>query len=455
MSNLRRLCRVALLVAAVNACALPAVAVAQVDATAPTVAWQTPAEADTVWGVLNEENGNCRVGVTDDDGISRVDFYLDGEFLNRELYAPYACVWDTRQATSGQHELSAVALDNQGRSATATITVTVGSSTAPDASLGDVTPITGRTYYVSSYGSDSRDGLSPSSAWRTVWKVNSAPLQPGDGVLFEGGKAFADSALSPKRRGTASSRIVYGSYGSGRASLPKGIYLLDVSGLAFQNLSIAGGPGVLASARGGGTSDMTLENLSISDVGIAINAGNASDTNWTIRNNTIARTDDSGMILNGSHFVISGNTVSDTGTDNSILYAKHAIYLKVSDARVTYNKITRPGVSGISVRYRNSVIEHNEINGGQLGIAWYQYDATAGTSYWRYNTITNATVGCIYVSPYDKAGWTRESFVISNNTLSKLFGVYLNLHPTSGSYSVFDNILKMTDTDAPGVSTFW
>lgn len=312
--------------------------------------------------------------------------------------------------------------------------------TRKGAGANSLTPITGRTYYVSDGGSDAGSGRSPSAAWRTVRRVNAASLHPGDGVLFEGGRTFSDQPLSPSRSGIARSRIVYGSYGSGKASLPKGIYLLDVRGLAFQNLSISGAAqGVAASQSGRGAPDMTLENLSIRNAGIAINSANWGDTNWTIRNNTISQTGDSGMILYGTHFAVTGNTISDTGTDGSIGYPKHAIYLKVIGARVSYNRIMSPGSSGISVRYRNSVIEHNEISGGEDGIGWYQYDPFAGKSYWRHNTISDTTGAGIYVSPRDVAGPTRESFVITDNTLSKRSGAYIDARHTTGSSKVSAN----------------
>lgn len=416
---------------------------ATVDTKPPTVAWQTPTQGQAVSGVLNEANGNCQVDATDDVAVSRVDFYLDGRWLNRERYAPYACNWDTGTATSGRHRLMAVAVDGSGRKARSSIGVVVGSlPTQPPP--GGVTPITGQTYFVSPTGSDGNDGRSTSTAWRTVGRASSAGLEPGDGVLFEGGKTFSDDALTPTHSGTASRRIVYGSYGTGKASLPGGIYLINIKGLAFQNLAISGpSHGVAASASGTGAADVTLENLSISNVGIAVNSANWGDTNWTIRNNVIAHTGDSGMILYGSNFLVTGNSISDTGTDDSIGYGKHGIYLKVIDATLTYNTITGSDSEGISVRYRNSVIEHNDISGAEDGIGWYQYDPVAGTTYWRYNTISNTTGADIYVSPWDPAGGsTRESFVITNNTLSKLSGQYLNLHPTSGTYTVSDNILK-------------
>src|SRR5207248_2672645 len=89
-------------------------------------------------------------------------------------------------------------------------------------------PILGRTLYVSPSGSDSNSGVSPDQAWRTVGQVNRAHLQPGDGVLFQGGATFSDDLLMPgwgsDVSGTRSAPVVFGSYGNGKASLPKGIW---------------------------------------------------------------------------------------------------------------------------------------------------------------------------------------------------------------------------------------
>jgi hypothetical protein len=408
------------------------------DTTAPLVSWQTPVAGQTVSGVLNEANGNCRAAASDNVGVHHVDFYLDGVLLNRELSAPYGCAWDTSKAASGAHVLKAVAFDAAGNSNAASIQVLIaGSSPPPPPS---VTPISATTYYVSSSGSDSNSGLSPSTAWRTVAKANAAALNPGDGVLFEGSHTFSDSALSPSRSGTASARVVYGSYGTGKASLPQGIYLNSVGGLAFQNLAISGpNHALLASGSGSGAPDITLERLTITNVGIAVNSANWGDVRWTIRDNTISQTRDSGMILFGSDFAITGNSILDTGTDSSISYGKHGIYLKVIGARVTGNTIRRFQANGVSVRYRNSVVDDNVISDGPIGIAWFQYDPTPGTSYWRHNTISGTTSANVYVSPRDVGGPTRESFVITDNTLSKRSGVYTNLKPTTGSYTVRAN----------------
>ena len=110
----------------------------------------------------------------------------------------------------------------------------LGASAAPAAGAA--------TYYVSASGSDSAAGTSPTSAWRTVGKVNGAALQPGDVVLFEGGATFSDAALMPSRSGTSGARIVYGSYGSGRAALPRGIWLRSVSSIEVRDFRIASLP---------------------------------------------------------------------------------------------------------------------------------------------------------------------------------------------------------------------
>lgn len=73
---------------------------------------------------------------------------------------------------------------------------------------------TGATYYVNAgIGSDSSDGLSPNSAWRTIERVNSAALKPGDRVLFNRGGVWRGQ-LRPVS-GNEAGRITYGAYGRG------------------------------------------------------------------------------------------------------------------------------------------------------------------------------------------------------------------------------------------------
>ena len=297
--------------------------------------------------------------------------------------------------------------------------------------------ITGRAFYVSPRGSDSNPGTSPSTPWRTVTRANRADLGVGDGVLFEGGATYSDDALMPPRSGAPGRPMVYGAYGSGKATFTQGAWFRDTNWVAFTDLAFtASRQGVSASENGTGSGNVVVQNSSFRGLGIAINAANHSDRNWTLRNNSIDGTRDSGFILNGDGHVAQDNSIVHTGTDHSIPYGKHGIYLKSSNSRATGNDIRDFESEGISTRYRNAVIENNTISEGQVGIGWYQNDSQAGTSYWRNNTISRTTAACLYVSPSDSAGQTRESFVISNNRLSKSSGNYTDLQPTSGTYSV-------------------
>jgi hypothetical protein len=302
-----------------------------------------------------------------------------------------------------------------------------------------VLTITGTTYYVSASGSDSNSGTSPGSAWRTVQHVNRASLQPGDGVLFEGGATFSDEVLMPGVSGAAGSPVIFGSYGQGNATLPHGVWFRGHSHLAFAHLTIGPEGGLQGTGE-----DVTIEWCTIGNDSLAINAAagssNSNNTNWTIDDNTIDHTGNSGMLLEGEDFTVSGNTITNTGLDTSIPYGKHGIYLKVSNATFTENTITSFSEDGVSVRYRNSTVADNYIANGPIGIAWFQYDTIAGTSHWTGNTIAGTTAACFYVSASNVGGETRESFVIEHNTLQPAAGVFMNLHATTGTYTVRENV---------------
>lgn len=57
-------------------------------------------------------------------------------------------------------------------------------------SAKDNITIIGTTYYVSADGNDENDGKTPSTAWKTLSKVSSANLLPGDGVAFRRNDTF-------------------------------------------------------------------------------------------------------------------------------------------------------------------------------------------------------------------------------------------------------------------------
>ncbi len=71
----------------------------------------------------------------------------------------------------------------------------------------------GTVYYVSETGRDDTPGNTAEQTWRTVRKVNAAPIAPGDMVLFQRGNSWREQ-LRP-HRGNASAVVTYGAYGEG------------------------------------------------------------------------------------------------------------------------------------------------------------------------------------------------------------------------------------------------
>src|SRR5665647_633270 len=71
-------------------------------------------------------------------------------------------------------------------------------------------------YYISSSGSDTNNGTSTSTPWKTLSKLNAyfSSLQPGDNVLLNRGDVFYGS-INVIKSGSFGSPITIGAYGSG------------------------------------------------------------------------------------------------------------------------------------------------------------------------------------------------------------------------------------------------
>ena len=78
-------------------------------------------------------------------------------------------------------------------------------------------------YYISSSGNDANNGLSSSTPWKTIAKVNSSfsTLKPGDRILFNRGGTFYGTIIVTKS-GSAGSPITIGAYGTGNKPIITG-----------------------------------------------------------------------------------------------------------------------------------------------------------------------------------------------------------------------------------------
>src|SRR5512146_3072672 len=99
------------------------------DTAPPTVAWLVPAAGSTIGGKL--QGAACEVSASDDRGVYRVVFKVDGTTLNTESDAPWNCIFDTTRVADGAHTVTATAYDAAGNSSSASRSFTVSNAVAP------------------------------------------------------------------------------------------------------------------------------------------------------------------------------------------------------------------------------------------------------------------------------------------------------------------------------------
>jgi PKD repeat protein len=83
------------------------------------------------------------------------------------------------------------------------------------------------SYYVDAAGgSDSNDGLSPATAWKTISKVNRSSFNPGDKIFFKRNLEWREQLTIPSS-GAYGSPITFSAYGNGDAPVINGADLLS------------------------------------------------------------------------------------------------------------------------------------------------------------------------------------------------------------------------------------
>lgn len=105
------------------------------DTTAPTVAITSPANSSTVSGTAT-----VTASASDNVGVSKVEFYVNGTLNATDTASPYTFSWNTSSLANGTYTLSAKAYDaanNVGQSSSVTVTVSNGvvDTTSPSVAL--------------------------------------------------------------------------------------------------------------------------------------------------------------------------------------------------------------------------------------------------------------------------------------------------------------------------------
>jgi hypothetical protein len=247
---------------------------------------------------------------------------------------------------------------------------------------------TGTTYYVDAVaGSDASSGTSPSAAWKSVAKVSSAVLAPGDTVLFNRGNVWAGT-LSLQRNGTAADRISFGAYGSGALPIIRGgescVYVFG--------------------------SYMTLTDLQVEECawgGIDIHGSNNRVERNVITKNA------AGVVLNSgaNSNVVLTNEIRDNNR-MSVLTAQptnddsgaFGVVIAGDDNEIAHNSITGSfaisydyGTDGAAIEIyggQRNLIHHNKASGNDT-FAELGHSRSADNTF-AYNTIVNSLETAIF-----------------------------------------------------------
>lgn len=259
------------------------------------------------------------------------------------------------------------------------------------------------TYYVDSKnGNDKNSGKSPSSAWKSLAKVNKTTFKPGDRILFKAGGVW-NGELHPLGSGAQGKPIMIDRYGKGAKPLIQGggrtraIFLFNQEFWSIGNLEItnyapqaAKGPrrGIEIAAenyKAGTKTDLVniaklrqirLHNLYIHDVnGEDIKDGNGSSAihivvlygekpikrattfdGITIENNVIDNVQRTGIMLNSAW--------SSREQHDGDAVDPNRPWIPITNVVIRGNKLTNIGGDGIVPHVtQGALVEKNKLDG--------------------------------------------------------------------------------------------
>src|SRR5437764_1082131 len=338
-------------------------------------------------------------------GLAGVQFKVDGYVLNAlDTTSPFQVIWSAASASNGNHTLTAEARLTSGVVIqSAPLVLTVANPTTFN-----------RLFHVDAgAGNDGSNGLTASTAWRTLDRANSA-VTAGDTVLLRG--TFSGQFIQPNASGTAAQPIRF-------MSDPGQLAVLDNSGIRLtgrqfvvvedvlirnypgqaaviedsnfnairgsQFLNIGNGSGAWGHAiRITRSSDNVVEQNRITNIGNE--SENTGDSIYIVsgahRNRILGNT-----LQNGGHSLIQIGSQQSTAVafDNVIagntlsnFYAT-VIILAYGNERtlIEYNRISdaaRNGVnyprSGLQIQSSYNVVRYNEVfNNAASGVELQAY----------------------------------------------------------------------------------
>jgi len=252
-----------------------------------------------------------------------------------------------------------------------------------------------RTFYISNSGNDNNDGLSESTPWKTIAKINGRTFQPGDAILFERGGVWRETLEVPSG-GNSTHYLTFGNYGSGAnprilgskagatwtnqgGNIWKSDVTFsnpDVAEVVFRNSDGSGRFGIKKSNTGGLTAEY---NWVYSSSYIYVYSATDPSTRYSEieipqRNYCVSTNDKPYLHFNGIDVLYCGYTGYDSNNDHTISDVNGMIIENCEVGFIGGQSYDDIGF-GIATIYSDMIIRNNKIyHCGRRGIALDVYN---------------------------------------------------------------------------------
>ncbi len=413
------------------------------DTTPPVVSLTSPTSNSTVSGTTT-----LSASASDNIGVSRVEYYLDGNLLSASNLSPYSYGWNSATAANGSHTLFAKAYDaagNAGQSTSISVTVSNAAADTTPPTVAITSPannaVESGTSYAAVNVSDNvgvvkveyyvNGGLDYTSTSAPFgYSVTTTPAMNGTYTMYA--KAY-DAAGNVGVSSTIRFSI-NNSTSTADTSAPS----VSISAPA-QGATVSGATTISATAS---------DNVGVSKVEFYINgalAGSDSSAPYSLSWNTLAVTDGS-YTLAVKAYDAAGNVSQSSATvtvKNSAVTPP-----STSTAFSIWSSTDRPAVLDVGpdspvelgVRFRS------DVSGYITGIRFYKAAANTGTHVANLWSSRGVLLASATFSNETASGWQQVSFskpvAVTANT------VYIaSYHTMVGHYSATQGYFSGKGTD--------
>ncbi|OLC12933.1 MAG: hypothetical protein AUH29_14800, partial [Candidatus Rokubacteria bacterium 13_1_40CM_69_27] len=340
-------------------------------------------------------------------GLTGVQFKLDDYVLEaRVTVAPYQITWSAASAANGSHRITAEAQYGDG-------SVVVSAPLA----LTVANPETfNRLLYVDATGgNDANDGLSVTSAWRTLAQAN-ASVQPGDTVYLKG--TFSSQSIQPAVSGTAAKPIRFTSSSGQTAVIDVGdsngtTVWLPGAYVIVDGLTITNGTYFSVYLDGGNHNVIRNSTLNATAIYVTGSDNLIERNTMTDFGSEVANTGDSLVLVNGaSRNRILYNTVRNAG--HALIGIGHQGAAAAADNVVAHNVLSNPWANVLALlgQTRRTVVEYNQLSDGASNGVNYPragINLASPGNVIRYNTMLNNAGPGIMVYSQNVGGLLQEA----------------------------------------------